>query len=80
MENTKLVTYEGAGKRIIMTATKRAELAKQQAADALLFDEEVGADIAQESVAWTVAIFGGFGVSLLFCITLLINMLMNGGF
>lgn len=78
MENTKMVTYEGAGKRIIMTATKRAELAKQQAADALLFDDEVGADIAQESVAWTVAILGGFGLSILFCITLFINMMIGG--
>lgn len=74
----QMVTCQGAGKRIIMTATKRAELAKQHAADALLFDEEVGADIAQESVAWTVAIFGGFGLSILFCITLFINMMIGG--
>lgn len=85
MENTKLVTYQGAGKRVIMTTTKRREIAQAAATKAenfveqnLLFDEEVGADIAQESVGWTVAIFGGFGFSILFCVALFINMI--GGF
>jgi len=85
MEQHSMVTYEGQGRRTIQSITKRREIAQAAATKAenfveqnLLFDEEVGADIAQESVGWTVAIFGGFGLSVLFCVALFINMI--GGF
>lgn len=88
MENTKMVTYAGNGKRIIMSTTKRHEIAEVAATKAtniveqnFLFDEEVGAELdefAPEDKAFTYFAIGSFSAAVLFTATMLVNTI--GGF
>lgn len=77
MENTKLVTYHGAGKRVIMTTTKRRELAQTAATKAenfveqnLLFDEEI-----EDDRAFTFFAIGSFGAALAITATIFVESL-----
>ena len=88
MENTKMVTYAGNGKRIIMSTTKRHEIAEAAATRAtniveqnFLFDEEVGVELdefATEDKAFTYFAVCSFGAAVLFTASMLINNTIGG--
>lgn len=76
----QMVTYQGAGKRIIMTATKRAELAQAAATKAesiveqnFLYDNEM--DVAEDR-AFTYLAFGSFVMAIAITATIFVEGLL----